>query len=744
MPESKYRMLFKRTRAGASGSRDLRRNPFFLCSLGVLAAGLYSCCIPAKPGARQWDYPKADRGGVVDDYFGTKVADPYRWMEDADSPGIKDWERAESGFFSRFRERLPRRKAIRDRIAKLWNFPSYGLPWKEGPYYFFTENNGKEDQDVLYAQQGLDGNPRVVLDPNTLSSDGTVALTAMAASPDGKCLAYGTSKGGSNWKQIQVLNLSTSLPGPDLLKWVRYSRIAWTRDDAGFFYSCYPDAGASLADFQEGHPLSNHTLYYHRVGAPQSDDRVIYRPEQPHWTTDACVTDDGKFAIIEVGSQVAGDNLIRYLPLGDPKAPDPTAAVKPLIDTWNAQYEFAGNDGPIFYFQTNLDAPRYRIVAIDSRAPAPSDWKTVVPESSDIIQSCAVAGGRLVVLTMHDVASRLSVHAMDGRLLYEVPLPSSLGAVGNVSGQRDDPELLFSFTTYTSPTCNYRCSLATGEVHPFQRPRVDINPADFETTQVFYPSRDGTRVPMFITKKKGAVLDGTAPTILYGYGGFDVSLTPSFYVPNITWIEMGGVYAVANLRGGGEYGEDWHRAGMKQLKQNVFDDFIGAADWLFANHYTSPAHLVIRGRSNGGLLIGATINQRPDLCRVAFPEVGVMDMLRFQKFSNGEFWVSDYGSSDSPDGFRYLSAYSPLHTIRSGARYPAVCVIAADSDDKVSPAHSFKYTAAMQASVDNGPSALPVFIRIETQAGHGRGLARSKVIDAEADKLAFAAYFLGL
>jgi prolyl oligopeptidase len=740
-------LSFRKQGSRMARNRNLVAWTAGLLALEGLAIAFTSCCEPQIAGgshARQWNYPRAARGAVVDDYFGTKVADPYRWMENLDAPDTKAWEIAETRLWSQFIGGQPRRAQFRDRIASLWNFPSYGPAWKEGGQYFFTSNDGTQDQDVLYVQAGPGAAPRVLLDPNALSSDGTVALTASAVSPDGRWLAYGTSKAGSSWKQVHVLAVATGQVGADLVPWVRYSRLAWTRDSAGFFYSCYPEPAVEIDEAKDARPIANHRIYYHRVGTPQSDDRLIYRPEQPGWMADAAVTADGRYVVINVASQVAGDNLVRFIALGDPAAPDLGAPVRPLIDAWNAQYSVIGNDGPIFYVQTNQDAPRGRIVAIDTGAPAPANWRTVVPESPDALQSSSIVGGKLVVLALHNVASRLRVYERDGTPLPEVALPSPMGTVGAISGHPDDPELLFSFTTFTSPTTTYRLDLETRENRAFQQPTVGFNPAAFETAQVFYTSKDGTRVPLFVTRKKGMRLDGTAPTLLYGYGGFDVSLTPSFYVPAITWMEMGGVYAVANLRGGGEFGEDWHQAGMRQNKQNVFDDFIAAAQWLFANGYTSPAHLAIRGRSNGGLLIGATLNQRPDLCRVAFPEVGVMDMLRFQKFPNGRFWVSDYGSSDDRDGFRTLGAYSPLHTIRTGARYPAVCVIAADSDDKVNPAHSLKYTAALQAAADDGPWALPVFIRIESQAGHGRGLARSKVIDTEADKLAFAAYFLGL
>ena len=468
-------------------------------------------------------------------------------------------------------------------------------------------------------------------------------------------------------------------------------------------------------------------------------------PEEPKWFVTATVTDDGRFAVLNLRCGSSSENLIRLIDLGDPLAPRLDAPIVKLVDKWQAKFTLVGSDGPTLYFRTDLGAPRRRIVAVDTRTPQPEHWRTVVPEGPDVLEAAAVVGGKIVVKTMHDAANRLLVYAKDGRALGEIPLPGSgLGSVGSLSGREDEPELFFSFTSFTTPPTIFRHDLATSKSETFRAPAVAFDPTLYETKQVFYKSKDGTRVPMFVTHKKGLKLDGTAPTLLYAYGGFDISLTPAFSVTNLVWLEQGGIYAVPNLRGGGEYGREWHEAGTKERKQNVFDDYIAAAEWLIANRYTSSAKLVLSGGSNGGLLVGAVVNQRPELARVAWPAVGVMDMLRFHKFTVGFAWVSDYGSSDTPEGFKYLSAYSPLHTVKRGANYPAVLVTTADHDDRVHPGHSFKYAATLQAAVAGNPAAGPALIRIETKAGHGAGKPTTKIIEEAADKLAFAAHFLGL
>lgn len=689
------------------------------------------------------DYPVTPRGDVVDDYFGTKVPDPYRWLENLDSPETQAWVAAENKLTFGFLARLEQREAFKQRLMKLWNYPRYGLPFKEGGLYFFAKNDGLQNQSVLFVQTSLTAEPRVLIDPNTLSKDGTVAVTETAVSHDGKWIAYGTAAAGSDWNEFHVRSIATAKDTPDVVKWVKFSNLSWTRDSRGFFYSRYdePKPAAGGATFSE---LSHQKVYYHRLGTPQSEDRLIEEiPEQPKWFVNAGVTEDGRYAIIGVARGDSNNNLVRYVDLGSPEAPRIDAPIVKLVDEWNAEYNVIGNDGPVFFVQTNLDAPRKRIVAIDTRQPEPAHWRTIVPESADTIDSSGVVGGKIIVRTMHDVSSRLAVYAFDGKPLGQIPLPG-LGQVAGFTGRADEPELFYNFTSFTYPTTIFHHDLATGADAVFRAPKVDFDPTAYETKQVFYPSKDGTMVPMFITYKKGVKLDGRTPTLLYAYGGFDISLQPAFSVTNLVWMEAGGIYAQPNLRGGGEYGKAWHEAGTKERKQNVFDDFIAAAEWLCANHYTSPDKLVISGGSNGGLLIGATVDQRPDLCRVALPAVGVMDMLRFQKFTIGYAWVADYGSSDDPAGFKYLRAYSPLHNVRPGQKYPAVLVTTADHDDRVFPAHSFKYTATMQAAVADNPDAGPVLIRIETRAGHGAGKPTAKIIEEAADKLAFAAHYVGL
>ncbi|HEV8074113.1 MAG TPA: prolyl oligopeptidase family serine peptidase [Opitutaceae bacterium] len=723
---------------------------FFKFSLLPALALFAGHALAADSGT--WVYPAAPRGATIDNYFGTKVSDPYRWLEDIDSPQTQVWVAAQNRLTFDFLGKRPQRAALRARLEKLWNYPRYGLPFKEGGRYFFLKNNGLQNQSVLYVQPSLAAAPRLLLDPNTFAQDGTIALTQFEVSPDGKWLAYGLAAAGSDWTEFHVRGVVDGQDTTDVIKWVKFSGLAWTKDSAGFFYSRFPETSAAGETYGE---LAHQKLYYHRLGRPQSADRVIAEiPDQPKWLLTADTTEDGRYAIISVERGDKDENLLRYIDLGDPHAPRLDAPVAPLVDTWDAQCSVVGNEGPVFFVLTNLEAPRWRIIAIDTRAPGRKNWKTVVPEGPDVIESAQVIGGRFVVKTLHDAQDRLAVYAFDGTPRGEIPLPG-IGAVGEdltgndtngISGRADEPGMFYRFESFSQPRVIFHYNLDTEKNETWQATPVDFDPGAYETTQVFYASKDGTRVPMFITHKKGLKLDGTNPTMLYGYGGFDISLTPSVRTPAPLWLwlELGGVYAQPNLRGGGEYGEAWHLAGTKERKQNVFDDFIAAAEWLFKNGYTSPSHLLISGGSNGGLLIGAVVNQRPDLCRVAWPAVGVMDMLRFQKFTIGWAWVADYGSSEDPAAFKYLYAYSPLHNVKPGVKYPAIFVTTADHDDRVYPAHSFKYTAALQAATEAVPGSGPVLIRIETRGGHGAGRPTSKLIDENADKLAFALHFLGL
>jgi len=670
-------------------------------------------------------YPVARKGDQVDDYHGVKVADPYRWLEDLDSPETRSWVEAENKLTFAFLESIPQRTAIKDRLTKLWNYEKYGIPFKEGNRYFYTRNSGLQNQAVLYTVTALDAQPKMVLDPNTLSADGTVAVSGLQVSPDGKLLAYSLSASGSDWQEWKVRDVETSKDLPDDLKWVKFSGVSWTRDSKGFFYSRYDepknDTLKGTNYFQK--------VYFHKLGTPQSDDALIYeRPDQKDWLFTGTVTDDGNYLLLTIYQGTDVKSRVYYKDL---KAKD--APVVKLLDDFDAAYNFIGNEGRRFWFQTDLQAPRGKVIEVDLSKPERDNWKVVVGEAKEALQATSFVDDKFILNYLKDAYTEVKIYDTAGKLLNEVAFPG-IGSAEGFGGKASDKETFYSFTGFTTPTTIYRYDMTTGKSSVFRQPKVDFNPADFETRQVFYTSKDGTKVPMFITYKKGVKLDGNNPTYLYGYGGFSVSLSPAFSVGNLVWMEMGGVYAQPNLRGGGEYGEEWHREGMKLNKQNVFDDFIAAAQWLIDNKYTSTAKLAIGGGSNGGLLVGAALTQRPDLFGAALPAVGVMDMLRFQKFTIGWAWVSDYGSSDDPEEFKVLYAYSPLHNIKPGTSYPPTLITTADHDDRVWPGHSFKFAAALQAA-QGGPA--PVLIRIETKAGHGAGKPTTKVIEDIADRWAF-------
>ena len=670
-------------------------------------------------------YPVARKGDQVDDYHGVKVADPYRWLEDLDSPETRSWVEAENKLTFAFLESIPQRTAIKDRLTKLWNYEKYGIPFKEGNRYFYTRNSGLQNQAVLYTVTALDAQPKMVLDPNTLSADGTVAVSGLQVSPDGKLLAYSLSASGSDWQEWKVRDVETSKDLPDDLKWVKFSGVSWTRDGKGFFYSRYDepknDTLKGTNYFQK--------VYFHKLGTPQSDDALIYeRPDQKDWLFTGTVTDDGNYLLLTIYQGTDVKSRVYYKDL---KAKD--APVVKLLDDFDAAYNFIGNEGRRFWFQTDLQAPRGKVIEVDLSKPERDNWKVVVGEAKEALQATSFVDDKFILNYLKDAYTEVKIYDTAGKLLNEVAFPG-IGSAEGFGGKASDKETFYSFTGFTTPTTIYRYDMTTGKSSVFRQPKVDFNPADFETRQVFYTSKDGTKVPMFITYKKGVKLDGNNPTYLYGYGGFSVSLSPAFSVGNLVWMEMGGVYAQPNLRGGGEYGEEWHREGMKLNKQNVFDDFIAAAQWLIDNKYTSTAKLAIGGGSNGGLLVGAALTQRPDLFGAALPAVGVMDMLRFQKFTIGWAWVSDYGSSDDPEEFKVLYAYSPLHNIKPGTSYPPTLITTADHDDRVWPGHSFKFAAALQAA-QGGPA--PVLIRIETKAGHGAGKPTTKVIEDIADRWAF-------
>ena len=671
-------------------------------------------------------YPPSRKADQVDDYHGVKVQDSYRWLEDPDSEETKAWVEAQNQVTFAYLAQIPAREQIKQRVTQLWNYERYGIPFKEGERYFYSKNDGLQNQSVLYTLTSLDAEPRVLLDPNTFSEDGTIALSGIAISEDGKLIAYGLSTSGSDWNEWKVLDVETSENLPDHLNWVKFSGASWTHDGQGFFYSRYdePNEASKLEDINY-----YQKLYYHKLGTPQSEDILIYhRPDQKEWMFGAGVTEDGRYLIISIDQGTDPRNLVFYKDLQTPDSP-----VVELISEFEANYSFIDHDGDIFWFRTDLDAPRGRVIAIDINNPAREHWQEVIPQAAETLESVGLLNNQFVADYLKDARSSIKIFNLDGSFIREVELPG-IGSAGGFNGKRYDTETFYTFTSFTTPATIYRYDMVSGESTIFRQPKVEFNPDEYETTQVFYKSKDGTQVPMFITHKKGLPLDGNNPTILYGYGGFNVSLTPYFSVSNLVWMEMGGVYAVPNLRGGGEYGEEWHQAGTKLNKQNVFDDFIAAAEWLIDNQYTKPAKLAISGGSNGGLLVGACMTQRPELFGAALPAVGVMDMLRFHKFTIGWAWCSDYGSPDNPEEFKALYAYSPLHNLKPGTAYPATMITTADHDDRVVPAHSFKFAAALQAA---HAGEKPVLIRIETKAGHGAGKPTTKIIEELADEWAF-------
>ncbi|MCI0749829.1 MAG: prolyl oligopeptidase family serine peptidase [Nevskiales bacterium] len=708
----------------------------------------------AAAAAAAFEYPPSPRGTVVDDYHGTKVADPYRWLEETDSSETVNWVKAQNRLTFSFLEDLPDRGPLRRRLTALWDHERYGVPQREAGRLFFTRNNGLQNQSVLYVQDSEQAQPRALLDPNELSRTGTVALTQWKVSPDARYLAYGLAQSGSDWNEFRVREVASGRDTGDRLTRIKFSSIAWTRDSRGFYYSRYPEPSSDNPTAGPFETLAHQKLYYHRLGTPQSEDRLIVeRPDEPHWGFSAEVTDDGLFCFITIEQGTDRRNRLYYQYLGpNPRTPKVDSPVAKLVDAFEASYTRVGNEGPVVYLLTDKNAPNKRVIAVDLRAPAPQYWITLIPEGPDPIRAALHAGRQFVVVALHDASHRLRRYTLDGQPQPELKMPG-LGSVTETSseglylhGQPGSSELFYSFTSYHQPPTNYRCDLARGRCAAFlpagqagQTPVLGFKPADYVTEQVFYTSKDGTRIPLFISHKKDwTPSQGPRPTLLYGYGGFEQALTPSFSVPALAWMEQGGLYAVANLRGGGEYGSAWHSGGIRERKQNGFDDFIAAAEHLIGRRYTTSQQLAVHGRSNGGLLVGAVLNQRPELFAAALPAVGVMDMLRFHTFTIGWAWTDDYGSPDNPQDFKTLRAYSPYHNVKSGTKYPAALITTADHDDRVVPGHSFKYAAALQAAQAGDK---PVLIRIETQAGHGAGKPTTKLIEEWTDQLAFITHF---
>ncbi len=668
-------------------------------------------------------YPPARRMDHVDTYHGIPVADPYRWMEDLQSAEVRSWIEAQNRVTFSFLDPIPERRQLRERLTELFNYERMGSPFRKGGRIFYYRNDGLQNQSVLWVMDRIDSAPRILLDPNTLSPDGTIALQGVSISENGSLLAYGLSRAGSDWQEWRVREIESGKDRPDILQWVKASYVSWGHDHLGFYYWRYdpPKPG-------EEHKAATRTpkISYHQVGRPQSEDAVIFqRADHPDWMLAGRVSQDGRSLVITIRTANEPKNMILLKDLAAP-----SAAPAELISTFDASYGYVGNDGPVYFFHTDSQAPMNRLIAIDART---RERRTVIPEAPEALIQVSLVADRFIARYLKDACSRVKIYRLDGTFERELKLPG-LGSATGFMGEKPDPDTFFNFTGFTVPSTVYRFDPRTGTLELFRRPKVAFDPDRYETHQVFYTSKDGTRVPMFLVHRKGLILDGNNPTLLYGYGGFNISQTPEFSVTRIAWLERGGVYALANIRGGGEYGREWHQAGTKTRKQNVFDDFIAAAEWLIDRRYTRPAKLAIEGRSNGGLLVGACMIQRPDLFGACLPGVGVMDMLRFQQFTVGWAWASDYGSIENETEFKTLRAYSPYHNLKPGTRYPPTLITTADHDDRVFPAHSFKFAAALQAA-QAGPG--PILIRIETDAGHGAGTPTAKLIEEVTDKLSF-------
>ncbi|MBL4884621.1 MAG: S9 family peptidase [Planctomycetaceae bacterium] len=678
--------------------------------------------------AQKYKYPQTRKVDQTDDYFGTKVKDEYRWLEDdvRESKEVAAWVEAENKVTDTYLSQIPARKKIEEELTELWNYEKFSSPFKVGERYYFYKNNGLQNQSVLYQMDSLDGEPKLLIDPNTWSKDGTIALSGTSFSDDGRYLAYGIQDAGSDWRTWRIMEIATGELLPDKLEWLKFTSTEWTPDSKGFFYGRFakPEEGEAFQSLN-----LNHKLYYHRVGTPQSDDVLVFeQPDHPKWGFGPTVTDDGRFLIITVWKGTSDKYRIYVKDLSEPYA-----FPVELISHFEDEYEFIGNDGHLFYFKTDLNAPNKRIIVIDIRKPSPENFREILAEGPEPIQGVGFLNNMLVVRTLKDAISVVKMYTPDGRFIREASFPG-IGTASGFGGKRSDTETFYSFASFVTPPSIYHYDMITGESKLFRRSQIKFDSDQYELKQVFYKSKDGTRIPMFITHRKGLKLDGTNPTLLYAYGGFNISLTPYFSISRAQWLKMGGVFCVANLRGGGEYGEAWRQGGMIHKKQNVFDDFIGAAQWLIDNKYTSSKKLAIQGGSNGGLLVGACMAQRPELFGACLPAVGVMDMLRFHKFTAGRYWVDEYGSSDDEEQFKTLYAYSPYHNLKPGTEYPATMVTTADTDDRVVPGHSFKFAARLQ-ECHKGDN--PVLIRIETKAGHGSGKPTSKVIEEISDMWAF-------
>ncbi len=678
------------------------------------------------------DYPETRMSDQTDDYFGTEVADPYRWLEDDNSEETTEWVKVQNLVTFSYLEKIPFREKVKERLTEVWNYPRISAPWKDGGYYFFTKNDGLQNQSVYYMQKDLESEPELFIDPNKLSEDGTVALTNFTLSKDGKYFGYGISRGGSDWRELYVRDMATGEDMDDHIMWAKFSGISWYKN--GFFYSRYPEP-------KEGNVLKgenkNNKVYYHLVGTNQEKDRLVYEdPDHSEWGFYVSVTEDQKYLVLSTTESTSGNALAFK------ESENESKEFVKIVSNFDNNYRILDHVNGNLLVITDYQASNYKLIAIDVNNPAEENWKDLIPEKTDmVLQGVTIGGDKLIVTYLKDAHSLVEIYNINGEFLYELELPA-LGSLRGFSAKKGETTAFYTFTSFTYPPVVYKYDIRNNKSEVYRTTELDFVSEDYMTEQVFYESKDGTKIPMFIVHKKGIEMDGNNPVLLYGYGGFNISITPGFSTSRIIWLENGGVYAIANIRGGGEYGEKWHKAGIKMNKQNVFDDFIFAAKYLINENYTSPGKLAIKGASNGGLLVGAVANQAPELFSVALPAVGVMDMLRYHKFTIGRYWATDYGTSeDSEEMFKYLYAYSPLHSIKEGMEYPAVMVTTADHDDRVVPAHSFKYMSTLQEKY-NGKN--PVLIRIETKAGHGGGKPTSKRIEEAADIWSFIFYNMGL
>ena len=706
-------------------------------AVAVLLAAAATGCSPAAPPLSKMTYPISRKADVADDYAGVKVPDPYRWMEDLDAKEVADWVAAQNAVTQAHLHALPLRARLLERLTALWNYPRTGLPTIEGGRIFYSRNTGLQRQAPVLMRNSVDAPPTVVLDPNVLSPDGSLSLAQYAPSPDAKYLAYAVAEGGADWETVKVRDLTTGNDLTDDVRWMRFSGLSWTKDSNGFFYSRYPEPPKNKVLEAA---LSGQAVYYHRVGTAQSSDELIYeRKDQPGWIVGGSVTEDGRYLLITTAKGSDNNNRLYAADLGDPAKPRVRAAITPVVEADDAEYAPIGNRGSVVYLRSDKDAPNRKVVAVDLRNRTPAAWKVIVPEQKEVIESVALIGGRIVAQYLVDVQSRLRVYGLDGSSAGEIALPG-VGAVGGIAGRGDEPGVWYAFSSPLAPSTVFRYDPATNASTAFEAPTPPIDANQFETLALFAPSKDGTRVPFFLTARKNPPKDGSSPAMLYGYGGFSISMLPSYRADVPAWLELGGLWVTVSMRGGAEYGEAWHKAGHLEKKQNVFDDFIAVAEYLVKERYSSPAKLGLMGGSNGGLLVGAVMEQRPDLFAVALPAVGVMDMLRYDRFTGGRLWITEYGTASDAAQFPFLYKYSPLHNLKKGTCYPATLVTTADHDDRVVPSHSFKFTAALQ---DAQGCDRPALIRVETQGSHGYR-PTDKLIAERADQWAFAAEHMGV